>query len=132
MMKRHLIYTLFILLMVSCSASHSLTRGLTHTWKMMQVSSDGNDVSQEHNPNNDRFIRFTEDGSFESGGTPTGTNTGKYMLNINEGTLFLDSDAGEDDDSKWNILIKGDEMTWTGIGSAWHEGFKITFKKASN
>ena len=115
--------------MISCTASNRLTQDLTHTWKITQVISDGDDVTLQHNPNNDRYIRFDSNGSFESGGSPVGINTGKYVLDTNEHTLFLDSDAGEDDDSTWKINLQGNEMTWSGIGSAWHESFKLTFKK---
>ena len=128
-MQRFMYFFFVSFLMVSCSASKSLNSELSHTWKMMQVTSEGEDVTQEHNPNNDRFIQFKPDGTFKSGGTPMGVNTGKYILDINAGTLFLDSDAGEDDDSKWNVQIGSNQMVWTGIGSAWHQNFKLTFEK---
>jgi hypothetical protein len=33
--------------------------------------------------------------------------------------LFLDSDAGPEDDSQWTINIAGGTMFWQGVGSEW-------------
>jgi hypothetical protein len=43
---------------------------------MHQVVQNGAVVSDEHNPQKNRYITFNKDGSFESGGDPYGTNTG--------------------------------------------------------
>ena len=98
---------------------------LTGTWVMHQVIQNDQDFTTEHNPYNDRYIIFTTEGKFESGGKPFGKNTGKYRLDSEEGVLELDSDAGPEDDSKWKVALKGDTMLWSGIGSAWAEDFKL-------
>jgi len=94
-------------------------------WWMLQVIQNGNDVSSVHNPQNERFIIFKDDNSFESGGRPYGINTGKYEYNHDAGTLFLDSDSGPEDDSNWKITVSNDTMYWQGYGTEWAENFRI-------
>ena len=94
-------------------------------WKMVVVLQDGNDVSAEHNPNNDRFIELGSDGTFQSKGGEFGKNSGKYLRDGIDSTLVLDSDAGEDDDSRWKVRFSGDTMKWTGTGTVWAERFEI-------
>lgn len=92
---------------------------------MVKIYQDGHDVSADHNPAQDRYIHFKDDGSFESGGTPVGINTGSYQFNAEERKLFIDSDAGEEDDSYWMVDISRDTMLWQGIGSPWAESFRL-------
>jgi len=94
-------------------------------WRMLQVVQDGKDVTEEHNPYRERYIIFSDDGTFETGGRPYGSNTGRYTYVHEEGHLFLDSDAGAEDDSRWNVTIEGDTMQWQGMGSEWANGFRI-------
>jgi hypothetical protein len=97
---------------------------ITGKWLIYKVIQDGQDVSAEHNPPGERYLIFKIDSSFESGGRPFGGNRGKYTLDENY-NLFLDSDAGSDDDSYWNVLVSGDTMYWQGFGSEWAENFQI-------
>lgn len=82
------------------------------------------DVTSEHNPKNNRWIEFKEDGSFESDGEPYGHNTGKWNIDTKKSILFINSDS-DDDDSEWNISFKDDQTIWTGIGTPRKEGFKL-------
>lgn len=114
-------------LLTSCAAPIPLQ--LKGTWAMEKVYDNSTDVTAQHNPQNDRWITFAKDGSFKSGGTPTGENTGKWIYtNINR-QLHLDSDAGEGDDSYWLIQLDKDSMNWAGIRSSFTERFKLTFSK---
>lgn len=55
----------------------------------------------------------SEDGTFKSGGH-FGENTGRWSIDPETGELFIDSDAGENDDSYWFVSFKDDVMIWTG------------------
>jgi hypothetical protein len=99
--------------------------GIIGKWKMYKVIQDGQDVTSEHNPYNERFIIFKSDSSFESGGRPFGKNSGKYEFNSADHTLFLDSDAGPEDDSHWKVSFQSDTMRWQGYGSEWAIGFEL-------
>ena len=98
-------------------------------WMMHAVIQQGNDVTAEHNPEKDRYIIFKEDGTFESGGSPWGKNTGKFTFNETDKSLFLDSDVGEEDDSNWEVNFQGDTLQWQGVGTAWAEDFQIIHVK---
>ena len=98
-------------------------------WEMYKVIQDGQDVTSEHNPYNERFIIFKSDSTFESGGRPFGKNSGKYIFNSADHTLFLDSDAGPEDDSQWKITFRSDTMHWQGYGSEWAVGFELIHVK---
>ena len=98
---------------------------LTGKWLMHQVIQDGQDVTAEHDPYDERYLILKSDSSFESGGRPYGINTGKYLFDPEEKTLFLDSDAGPEDDSHWNISIRKDTMYLQGYGSEWAENFQL-------
>lgn len=95
------------------------------TWTMHMVIQDGKDVSPEHNPYEERFFISRADSTFESGGRPYGSNTGRYLYDPEAGTLILDSDAGPDDDSQWMVEIRNDTMYWQGYGTEWAEEFRI-------
>jgi len=95
------------------------------TWSMYRIIQDGQDVTTEHDPYDERYITFSEDSTFETGGRPYGTNTGKYIFNSEDHTLSLDSDAGPEDDSQWKVTFQGDRMHWQGVGSEWAEGFEL-------
>ncbi|RED99414.1 lipocalin family protein [Marinoscillum furvescens] len=99
-------------------------------WIMYKVLEGGEDVTSTHNPEADRFIIFKPNGTFESGGTPYGKNTGKFTFQENN-TLYLDSDAGSEDDSYWTWEISGSEMTWTGVGSPRAEQFTIIHRRTA-
>lgn len=114
---------IFGLWLMACS--QKTKADLSGKWMMHQVIQKGEDVSEAHNPNQDRYLILKPDSSFESGGTPFGVNTGKYHYNAAEQSLFLDSDIGPEDDSYWKVSFSGDTMYWIGFGSAWAEDFEI-------
>ncbi|WP_420318424.1 hypothetical protein [Ekhidna sp.] len=127
--KRH--YFSAIILIISMQTTYSQNEALIGKWVMVEVIQNSEDVTADHNPENDRFIVFYENNTFESGGTPYGKNTGKYYYDLSKNRLMLDSDAGADDDSAWKLNIEGDNMEWTGIGSEWAERFKILHTKVT-
>lgn len=90
---------------------------------MHQVIQNGEDVSEEHNPDKERFVLFKSDSTFVSDGKPFGRNTGKYLFNSEDNSLFLDSDVGPEDDSNWKVSFSGDTMKWQGVGTEWAENF---------
>jgi hypothetical protein len=105
--------------------AHCVEEKLEGKWMMHQVVQDGNDVSEEHNPHRERYIIFRDDGTFESGGRPYGSNTGRYDYSPVNGHLFLVSDAGPEDDSQWRVTIEQDTMRWQGMGGEWANRFII-------
>jgi len=115
-----LLLTVFL---AGCKANSE--NGITGTWLMHEVFQDGEDVTSEHDPYDERFMIFREDSTFESGGRPFGRNTGRYVYDSADKTLFLDSDAGTEDDSQWKVRIQGDTMHWQGYGSEWAEAFEL-------
>lgn len=121
---------LFIILLAFVSfCSHQKeisSEAIIGSWKMEIIKQDGNDVSREHNPFNERTVLFYEDGSFVSDGRPYGKNTGRWTLSESTGELFLDSDAGEGDDSYWIVtFINRDKMKWRGTRSDFTERFEL-------
>lgn len=120
---------LFCASSLSLASQEKLEDQLQGKWMMDEVFRQGQDVSSEHNPQNNRYIVFKEDGTFESGGDPWGMNTGTYYVNNHVGTLHLDSDAGPEDDSYWKIVMEKSRMTWRGTGSEFAKEFVITHRR---
>ena len=114
---------LFLAFLAGCRSETGT--GITGKWVMYKVIQDGEDVTSGHNPYNERFLILRKDGTFESGGRPSGANTGRYEYNSVDQTLFLDSDAGPEDDSRWKVRIQGDTMHWQGYGTEWAEAFEL-------
>jgi len=115
-----------ILVLLGCTSSTDSAEGqLVGHWLMEKVMMDGVDVTEDHDPENERFFIMHADGTMESGGRPFGPNTGRYTYNEAGHTLFLDSDAGEEDDSRWIVEIESDTMIWQGVGTPWSERFQI-------
>ncbi|MBI1183521.1 hypothetical protein GC194_04585 [bacterium] len=98
---------------------------------MTRITNDGVDVSSEHNPQNDRWIELNADHTFVSDGTPFGRNTGRWSI-TKEGWLWLDSDAGEADDSYWTYNISGNEMRWQGQKFEFSKHFVIEHIRTDN
>ncbi len=113
-----------MILLISGCASNPVNE-ILGKWSMHKVIQDEKDVTEEHNPYDERFLIMREGSTFESSGRPFGRNTGSYVFDQNNHTLFLDSDAGTEDDSQWKITIEGDTMHWLGHGSEWAKGFEI-------
>ena len=99
--------------------------GLIGRWNMAQVFDGVQDVTNQHNPASNRWVEFKSDGSFVSDGDPHGRNTGHWTYDPETRELFLDSDAGEDDDSYWTVSIQGSEMEWQGARSEFTKRFKV-------
>lgn len=99
-------------------------------WKMEQVLEGDRDITKDLNPEGDRWIAFKTNGTFASGGGPYGANTGKYSIDDKTETLFLDSNAGEDDDSNWKFTFEGDKLIMSGVGTERQEKTKVIFLRA--
>ena len=121
-------FFLFAVLLLAFSTIKKPSKELIGKWKIEQVTEHGNDITMDLNPNSDRWIQFHKAGTFESGGTPFGKNTGSFTIDDAAGTLFLDSDAGEDDDSNWKISFEKGRMIWNGIGSERQENTFVIYK----
>lgn len=122
-MRLYIFIAFAILASTACQQKNG--KSIEGHWQMQQVLMDGKDVSGDHNPNKDRFIIFDGEGGFESGGGSVGSNTGKYTYDPAADTLFLDSDAGAEDDSRWQVSFNGDTMHWQGFGRPWAKRFRI-------
>ncbi|MCH2198640.1 MAG: hypothetical protein MK081_07635 [Flavobacteriales bacterium] len=118
-------FYLFIpLILLACSQPEK-PPSITGEWSMYHVIQQGEDVTSEHDPHDERYVIMHADSTFNSGGRPFGENSGKYSFDAEAMTLFLDSDAGPEDDSHWKVTLSGDTMFWDGTGSVWAEGFRI-------
>ena len=115
------------LLMIACNPK--VSQKISGTWQMQKVYDNSSDVTEEHNPARDRWITFLSDGSFQSGGEPYGNNGGKWTYDDETNVLYLDSDAGEGDDSYWNLKLNQQEMVWSGTKSSFTSRFRISFTK---
>ena len=123
-------YTFPLLLLCSFSACMpTVTQKLKGTWAMQQVYDNSTDVTVKYNPKRDRWITFYKDGSFKSGGTAYGENSGKWTFYKSDNILFLDRAAGVEDDNYWVLQIKKEEMNWSGARSSFTERFRVTFSR---
>ena len=127
---------LLVVLSISCASpdrsqptldeQHAALLGM---WVMHKVFDDSIDVSSEHNPAQNRWIEFSEEGTFESGGAPFGYNSGKWVYDTDKQEIYLDSNAGEEDDSYWIVNLDQDSMYWAGARTEFARRFTLTFKK---
>ena len=127
MKNKYIIPLLTLFIFLSCNTSEKLDKKIIGEWTMEKVYEYGEDVSARHNPNNNRWIKFNEDGTFVSGGDPFGRNTGKWKIDNDKSILFIDSDV-DDDDSEWNVTFEEDKMIMTGIGHPRKENTKLVHK----
>ncbi|MBX2963077.1 MAG: hypothetical protein KF687_11240 [Cyclobacteriaceae bacterium] len=114
--------------MTSCWHTERLNSRVIGVWTMEKVYEYGNDETEKHNPNKDRWIEFRSDGSFVSDGEPFGRNTGHWTTDNNKSTLIIDSDI-DDDDSEWKVTFEMDQMTWAGIGHPRKENTRVIHKR---
>jgi Lipocalin-like domain len=119
-----------LLVVISCDSSDNLEEQLIGKWMMEKIIEAGIDVTAEHNPEGNRWIRFNEDGSFESGGDPYGDNSGRWEIDPAKSVLNIFS-SEENDNSEWGFSIIDNEMTWTGIGLPRKESFELAYRKAN-
>lgn len=128
------IIVIFLLTYISCGEDTSLRGKMEGKWIMTRVLDRSQDVTKYHNPDNNRWIRFIindnikNGGVFESGRGDTTNNTGKWTINGFE--LFIDSDAGDDDDSYWQVIIEGNEMHCIGQRFDFNKRFELFYKRA--
>ena len=116
-------------LMFACyAADDAAEQQIIGRWAMVKVSDGGEDVTSEHNPARDRRIEFRADGAFISDGQPFGRNSGRWEFDPMSKVLYLDSDAGEDDDSYWIVRFKDKHMNWQGTRSEFAKRFRMEFK----
>jgi hypothetical protein len=131
-----LILSVIIIFALSCSSSSNFGKKISGKWFMVKVMELSKDVTASHNPNNNRWISFKADkdfsfkGSFESGTGEERENTGKWFYDDKTKEFFLDSDAGEDDDSYWEVSFNADSMYWKGKKFEFNKRFEIFYKKA--
>lgn len=131
-----LILTCILTLVLSCSKEMNFSENITGKWIMVKVLELSEDVTENHNPHKNRWISFKADpdilgsGSFESGTGRVTENTGKWFFNEKEKEFFLDSNAGEDDDSYWEVSFNADSMQWKGRKFEFNKRFEIFYKKS--
>lgn len=71
-----LVLLVIVVLSLSCSSENSFNKKISGKWEMIKVLEVSEDVTQNHNPGNNRWISFKADpdfpagGTFESGGSP--------------------------------------------------------------
>lgn len=101
--------TLILIAFSACTPSTDKPAdGIIGKWKIYKMNQGENDLGPVLNPNGDRWIQFNDKGTYESGGTPFGPNSGLFTLDDTK--LYLDSDAGEADDSFWLISFKDSNL----------------------
>ena len=122
---------LFLVSVAGCTASsHALTDRMMGRWVIEKIWKDRTeDVTEEHNPQGNRYFILNKDGSFESGGDPYGKNTGEWTFDTSTKTLYIDSDAGEDDDSYWIVSLNGEQMHWQGTQFDFNSWFEIIYNR---
>ena len=126
----HTILLILSLLMLSAKTpSVNPTTWIIGKWKMITVMEGNQDISPTLNPANDRWIKFNQDRTFESGNDSEVNNTGTYIVNNGARTLHIDSDAGDGDDSNWKIQFREDLLLMRGIGSARQEMTTVTSQR---
>lgn len=92
---------------------------------MEEIYQDCQDVTEQHDPSDNRWFEFASDGTFISDGDPPGRNTGRRTLDTETQELHIDSDAGENDDSYWIVGMVGDTMRWMAARFEWNERFEL-------
>ncbi|MCB0630125.1 MAG: hypothetical protein R2824_31030 [Saprospiraceae bacterium] len=112
--------------------STSMADQLVNRWDMDQIIQNGEDVTQQHDPKDNRWIELHSDGTFTSDGDPFGRNTGKWTLDEQNMELFLDSDAGPDDDSYWIVEMGDGTVRLKGKGSEFAEAFTMIWKAGND
>lgn len=121
---------LALLLFTACHSAEqprdrSLSAVVVGTWDMEEVYQDGQGVTEQHDPSDNRWFAFESDGTFISDGDPHGRNTGRWTLNEQTQELHIDSDAGENDDSYWIVSVEGNTMHWQGARFEWNKRFEL-------
>ena len=100
------------------------------TWTLVSVFKDSINVTDAHDPFDERYIRFLPQGSFQSDGRPFDCNSGDWTISESGSILKLRSTV-DYDNGAWMIRVQGDRMEWKGIGSDWKEEFLLCFERKS-
>jgi hypothetical protein len=130
-MLKRLTFLCLLGVAIACRpTSDSPTDLLVNHWDMDQIIHNGQDATQEHDPEDNRWIELYDDGTYTSDGDPYGRNTGKWTLNEETMELYLDSDAGEGDDSYWIVEVAEDSVRLSGARSEFTKAFVMTWKAA--
>ena len=125
---RTLLVVSFLAFAACSTARVPMSELIVGHWNMKKVILDKtDDVTSEHNPEENRFVKFKANHTYESGGDPYGPSSGKWTLDRSSGVLHIDSDAGEDDDSYWIVTIDGDKMHWQGTHFEFNSRFAISY-----
>jgi len=127
-MKNFFSFILVAIAMLSCQSSGSLDQQIVGRWKMDKVFESDLDMTEKHNPKNDRWIEFKSDGTFVSDGKPFGRNIGRWTTDNLQSILFIDSDV-DDDDSEWKVIFEANQTIWTGIGHPRKESTRLVHVK---
>jgi len=83
-------------------------------WKMVEIYDGKKDISKERNPKGDRVLEFKKDSIYHSSGRPFAPRSGYWHFNETKEILFMDSEAGPGDDSKWVVSFKNDTFLFHG------------------
>lgn len=84
-------------------------------------------VTNRENPNRDRFIIFSADGTFTSDGQPYGPVSGTWELLPDKTLRISPTGSGEVGPSQWIVSISGATMTWKGTGDETLERLEVTW-----
>lgn len=129
-MSRHLFLSVVVIsVLFACQESSINQDQLIHKWQMGAIHQNGQDVSAWHNPEQNRWIELKADGTFVSDGDPYGRNTGKWTFDETTRELYLDSDAGEGDDSYWILARTDGDLLLSGARSEFTQQFSMVWKK---
>lgn len=106
---------LFSLIFSCNTASERREDSLINTWAMKKFIQNESDVSARFNPNNDRKIRFYEDGTYKAEGGPFPPTSGKYS--IDNDILLMESNEGPSENASWKFSINKDKMIFKRVKS---------------
>lgn len=115
-MKLNLYLLTFFLLLLkftSCS-DKTVEEKLIGNWKLVEIYDGKKYISQERNPKNHILVEFKIDGTYFTTGAPYAPKTGKWFYKPINKVLFMDSDAGSGDDTKWSLEFKNDTIEFRG------------------
>ena len=129
MKKYYLLLLLIGASLFACQEEPNAEGQMVGRWNMAAILQNGEDASEQHNPEDNRWIELKSDGTFVSDGDPYGRNTGKWTLDESKMELFLDSDVGEGDDSYWTVTIQDDEVVLKGTRFDFTQQFSMVWKK---
>ncbi len=124
----------FVLLtfFISCNPNQSLEQytiehALIGKWMMYKVYHKGKDITEEHNPEQSRWVKFAKNGQYASGGAPYEVTLGHWKLDGNIDVLEMSN--GKSPNSLWKVILEGNELYWDGTGSEEMEKFRFILRR---